>query len=476
MAVTETTTQSWFSRLGDSFKGIVTGLILVVASVVLLFWNEGRTLHRYQDLAGAAEACVPVTIDSVNPENNGKPVYLTGEMKTEEVLTDSAFPAVSVNGLKLRRTVEMYQWQENESTKTQKKIGGSEETVTTYSYSKVWSEQPIDSSSFKEAGHDNPASMDLESEENDATTATIGVFNAAALIPLKNDSKTFVVKTPEEKAKEATAAENAAPVEDSAPAPAENASPAEEKPAESTATAGTEETVSAAPAEVTVEEAVETPAEVKTEEAVEAPAEVKAEETVETPAEVKAEEKTEAKTETKDADLPEGFQYFNKGYYRGKNPAIPEIGDLKVSFEYVPNGNVSVVAGQQDDQLIEWQSKNGTVVLLKPGTIAQDKMFADAQQANKTMGWILRGIGAFLMFIGFNMIFKPLSVIADVLPILGNLVGGATGIVAFILALSGSCLTIGIAWLYYRPLIGVPLVIAAILLFFWAFAFGKKKN
>ncbi|MDO4858704.1 MAG: TMEM43 family protein [Thermoguttaceae bacterium] len=464
MAVTETTTQSWFSRLGDSFKGIVTGLILVVASVVLLFWNEGRTLHRYQDLAGAAEACVPVTIDSVNPENNGKPVYLTGEMKTEEVLTDSAFPAVSVNGLKLRRTVEMYQWQENESTKTQKKIGGSEETVTTYSYSKVWSEQPIDSSSFKEAGHDNPASMDLESEENDATTATIGVFNAAALIPLKNDSKTFVVKTPEEKAKEATAAENAAPVEDSAPAPAENASPAEEKPAESTATAGTEETVSAAPAEVTVEEAVE------------APAEVKAEETVETPAEVKAEEKTEAKTETKDADLPEGFQYFNKGYYRGKNPAIPEIGDLKVSFEYVPNGNVSVVAGQQDDQLIEWQSKNGTVVLLKPGTIAQDKMFADAQQANKTMGWILRGIGAFLMFIGFNMIFKPLSVIADVLPILGNLVGGATGIVAFILALSGSCLTIGIAWLYYRPLIGVPLVIAAILLFFWAFAFGKKKN
>ena len=499
MTVTETTTTSWTSRIGDSFKGIVTGLVLVVAAIALLFWNEGRTLHRYQDLAGASEACVAASADSINPENNGKPVYMTGEMKTEEILTDSVFPAVSVNAIKLNRTVEMYQWQEHQSTKTQKKLGGGEETVTTYSYSKGWFSQPINSSSFKEAGHDNPA-MDLESEDTSAVTATLGAFNAAALIPLKNDTTQFIVKTPEEKAKDAAAAETAAPAENTAPAaeaaPAETAAPAEAAaPAESTATAGTEDAE-------TVEVKAEAPAaeEVKAEDLViedakaEEPAteEVKAEEpkAEETKAEAPAAEEAKAEApaaeeakaeepkaeEAKDPDLPEGFQYFNKGYYRGKNPAMPEIGDLRVSFEYVPNGTVSVIAGQQDDQLIEWQSKNGTVILLKPGIVSQEQMFTDAQKANKMMGWILRGIGLFVMFMGFNMIFKPLSVLADVIPFLGNLVGGATGIVAFILALSLSCLTIGIAWLYYRPMIGIPLVIAAVVLFIWSFSFGKKKT
>ncbi len=510
MTVTETTTTSWTSRIGDSFKGIVTGLVLVVAAIAILFWNEGRTLHRYQDLQGAAAVCIPVQADSINPENNGKPVYLTGDMKTEEILTDPVFPAVSVNAIKLSRNVEMYQWQETQSTKTQKKLGGGEETVTTYSYSKGWFSQPINSSSFKEAGHDNPA-MDLESDDTSAVNATIGAFNAAALIPLKNDTTQFVVKTPEEKAKEAAAAEAAAPAETAAPAaeaaPAETAAPAAEAapvetaapveeaaPAESTATAGTEdaETVEVKTGDLGVEEVkAEAPAteEVKaeapaTEEVkAEAPAteEVKAEApaTEEVKAEAPATEEAKAeepKAEAKDPDLPEGFQYFNKGYYRGKNPAMPEIGDLRVSFEYVPNGTVSVIAGQKDDQLIEWQSKNGTVILLKPGIVSQEQMFMDAQKANKMMGWILRGIGLFVMFMGFNMIFKPLSVLADVIPFLGNLVGGATGIVAFILALSISCLTIGIAWLYYRPMIGIPLVVASVVLFIWSFSFGKKKT
>ncbi|MCR5162390.1 MAG: TMEM43 family protein [Thermoguttaceae bacterium] len=507
----------------------MTGLVLIVVSIALLFWNEGRTLHRYQDLKGAAEDCVAVQTSPVDPSNNAKPVYMTGEMKTDEILSDPLFPAVSQNAIKLQRTVEMYQWIEKQSTKKQKKLGGGEEEVTTYTYTKDWAEEQIDSSSFKEAGHDNPAMM-MKSEGFTAQTASIGDFDAAALISLKNDTQQFIVKTAEEKAKEAAAAEaapaDAAPA-DAAPAeaaPAETTAPAKEAAAtESTATAGTEEaeTAEVKAEEPAVEEAkadnsiieevkAEEPAaeEAKSDEPViedvkaEEPAaeEAKAEEPAaeeakaEEPAaeEAKAEEpaaeeakldapaaeeaKTEeVKDENKIQDPPEGFQYFNKGYYSGKNPSLPEIGDLRVSFEYVPNGTVSVIAGQQDNKLVPWQSKNGTVILLKSGTVSQEQMFADAQKANKTMGWILRAIGLFVMYMGFNMIFKPLSVLADVVPLFGNLVGGATGIVSFLLALSISCLTIGIAWIYYRPWIGIPLVLAAIVLFVWAFKFGKKK-
>lgn len=47
--VTEVTKQSWFSRIGGSFKGVAFGALLVIAAIPLLFWNEGRAVglaHR----------------------------------------------------------------------------------------------------------------------------------------------------------------------------------------------------------------------------------------------------------------------------------------------------------------------------------------------------------------------------------------------------------------------------------------------
>ena len=44
MAVTETTTEGWGSRLGSSIKGVLTGLALFAAGFPLLFWNEGNAV------------------------------------------------------------------------------------------------------------------------------------------------------------------------------------------------------------------------------------------------------------------------------------------------------------------------------------------------------------------------------------------------------------------------------------------------
>ena len=38
--------QSWIGRLGGAIKGIFAGLIVLLVSLVLQFWNEGRTLKR----------------------------------------------------------------------------------------------------------------------------------------------------------------------------------------------------------------------------------------------------------------------------------------------------------------------------------------------------------------------------------------------------------------------------------------------
>ena len=50
MAVTETTTESWTSRLGGAVKGVVIGLGMFVAAFPLLFWNEGNCVKTAKAL------------------------------------------------------------------------------------------------------------------------------------------------------------------------------------------------------------------------------------------------------------------------------------------------------------------------------------------------------------------------------------------------------------------------------------------
>ena len=100
-------------------------------------------------------------------------------------------------------------------------------------------------------------------------------------------------------------------------------------------------------------------------------------------------------------------------------------------------------------------------------------MFATAKRGNAAMGWVLRLIGFVLMYAGFSSIFKPLEVLADIVPFLGSLVGLGTGMISFALSLCGSLTTIAIAWLWFRPLIAVPLLIAAVGSLVWLFVKAK---
>jgi hypothetical protein len=54
---------------------------------------------------------------------------------------------------------------------------------------------------------------------------------------------------------------------------------------------------------------------------------------------------------------------------------------------------------------------------------------------------------------------------------LGDIVGVGVSLVTGIIGLAWSLLWIAIAWLTYRPLIGVPLLVAAVALVIWL----KKK-
>jgi len=74
------------------------------------------------------------------------------------------------------------------------------------------------------------------------------------------------------------------------------------------------------------------------------------------------------------------------------------------------------------------------------------------------------------------MIFKPLSVVADVVPFIGSIVGMGTGIVAFALSAPLSLVTIAVAWIFYRPILGVALLVVGIGVFVSIFVMAKKRK
>jgi hypothetical protein len=370
-----TSSSSWFSRIGKAFGGILVGLILLI---VLLFWNEGRAVKTYNTLKEGQGIVIDVSADSVDSAHEGKLVHLTADATTEETLADEEF-GISANVIRLRRDVAMYQWTENKSSETRKKLGGGEETVTTYTYSKEWSSGLNDSSSFHEpAGHENPSEFPHDSMTWDAETVPAGAFllSAGLVAQLSNFSDLPVRDVPE----------------------------GAEWPANATANKG--------------------------------------------------------------------------GIYLGADPAQPQIGDARIKFSVVEPGPVSIVAAQAGDSFAEYRSKaGGTIGMITAGKVSAQQMFEDAITTNTLITWLVRLGGFILLWIGFALLFAPLSVLADIVPLFGSLVGAATGLIAFLLALALALTIIAFAWLFFRPLLGVTLLILAIVAAVFGFrAFGKKTQ
>ena len=176
MAVTETTTIGWGSRLGSSFKGILFGLGLFIAGFPLLFWNEGRAVTDTKTNEEGAASVVEAAAGEVDPSQEGKLVHVVGEATTQDVLSDGEY-GVSATAIRLAREVEMYQWVEDSETHEEKKLGGKIERTTTYSYRKAWMARPVSSDGFKEQqGHVNPpARRELGTKRQFAKNVTLGV-------------------------------------------------------------------------------------------------------------------------------------------------------------------------------------------------------------------------------------------------------------------------------------------------------------
>lgn len=132
--------KSYGKRILDSFVGVLIGFLLFIGSFIVLFINEGR-----ENLANYARQASEYNQGETYEENDL--VYIVGSLSATNFAADNYLKEDGY--IYLERIVEMYAYIEHERTKTKEKLGGSTETIYTYSYTTAWTQNPQKTSTFK---------------------------------------------------------------------------------------------------------------------------------------------------------------------------------------------------------------------------------------------------------------------------------------------------------------------------------------
>lgn len=172
---------------------------------------------------------------------------------------------------------------------------------------------------------------------------------------------------------------------------------------------------------------------------------------------------------------PEGYRREGDGLFRGSgSPASPAVGDVKISFEAVEAQPVSVVAGLSGGTLAEFREPGGyAIAMALPGTASADALFRDKKREEGNWTWIGRGGGFLAMLIGFLLVARPFSMLLAFLPFLEGIAETGAFLIALTLAVPLTLVTVAIAWIAHRPLVGVALIAGGIACF-WLF--GRMRH
>ena len=446
MAYQEVTTTGYGTRVGNSFKAIGSGILLFCLGTALLWWNEGRAVKTEKMLDEAGNAYVEME----NP--NKKDASLDGELicgtamaTTEDSLSDAQF-GVGAKAIALRRTVEYYQWVEHAQEKKEDKLGGKEVTTTTYTYTKEWTSRPVESAQFKDPAYQkkNMVLTTVDDAEQYAENVSFGAYKLnESLIHSIRSTEGLDLAIAEDMLKQfdkatQTAYERFYGVQKNNQPTQQPAQPSIPDSVRALLTDSAKAVLDSLQA---INDSIN---------------------------------KAMAAAENK-KDL-EYVHVANNILYYGRVPGSPEVGDVRVTFEKVVPAKVTVMAVVDGDTFKPFKAKNGkrfqTLVM---GKKSGDEIIEAEKEANSMILWALRIVGILMVIGGLKGIFGFLETILKVIPFIAGIFGWGVGVVCTVVGVVWSLIVIALAWLFYRPLLGITLLVLAAFLI-WVFAFkGKDK-
>ena len=408
MAFTETRTTGYGSRLSNSCMAIPIGIILFVVATLLLWWNEGRAVHRAQDIKQVAKTAQSIgDISAANPSLDGQLIHATGTATTNDTLTDDIF-GIKTNALAIVRSAEYYQWMEQEKRESDDKFGGKREETITYTYERGWSNAPINSSKFKDPDYQdvNNVIWDIEDMRSIASNVSFGAYTLPETFIRDIISKQFADLLP-----------------------------------------------------LTISSDNPTLKELN-------------DNVIKSLGENVRPEAAQVK------DSLAFVHVLGNQIYIGFNPSNPSIGDIRLTFQQLaPSCNISLIAVPNNGTFSTFQAKHdNSEYELRIGTWTLDDMIKQANEDNETITWALRILGFILTIIALKMVFSILVTLFKLVPFLASIMNLGVSLVCAVLGIVWSLVVIAIAWIFYRPLLGILLLVIAAALIYWLHFKGKKQQ
>ena len=356
-------------KKGAKAGGLLGGIIILIIGIVLLWNNEGRTVKTQSAINEAMSSYTDVASDTIDSKYEGKVIATIGkiDLTNSNTLEDQKF-GIKVTGAKLKRVVEMYQWQEECTT--------DENNTENCTHTKVWSDSLIDSSQFTKSGYTNPTSFKYEGKEYFATNVKVGAFDLPERllqslsynVDLDNEALTSMYK-----------------------------------------------------------------------------------------------------------NSVDGFKLDGNYITNTVNSEEYKIGDLRISYSYASDGEVSILGVQNGTTINAFVGKKGkSIYTIQRGSHTGKEMLNNMTKTNNIIKWALRVLGVILVIGGIGSLFNPIVSLADKVPVLRNIVNFGTNLISTVLGLSISLLVIAIAWFRFRPVLSIILllIIAGLI----GFLIYKKKT
>ncbi len=161
--------------------------------------------------------------------------------------------------------------------------------------------------------------------------------------------------------------------------------------------------------------------------------------------------------------LNNNFNLANSQYiYRGKgNIDNPEIGDIRVSYLVVDNpiqkATIFGVVDLVSQKIIPYYgTKNVKFYRIFEGD--KNTAISKMQTEYTFITWALRGVGFLLMWIGLIVLFAPISVFLDLLPIFGSISRFGIAVMTFIVSFILSMVTILVSIIIHNLIILVIVI------------------
>lgn len=403
--------RTYGGRVKNSFFGFKTGIAMLIGGTIALWANEGRTAKTSSTL-DKVEAIVEEMPDpqTVDPRFNGKVVHTCGFATTADTISDN-FIGAKENAIAIFTDVEYYQWEEEEVTKTRTNSDGKKEEYKEYHYRKNWVSDPVNSSNFEDRRYRGKNFTLLQADETEiwAENVTFEAYKLPKGLIKEMTSRHDLMLNGKIEPRRLREIDNLC---------------------------------------------------IRSYEGEEALHDDFLSQ--------RSDSLNKAASDTLDGQDREWpgidlryVQVRGNMVYLGLNSQEPHVGDVRIYYQKIAPDNVSIIAKVEGNTFQEYYNPydKQTYWKLTNGLHESIEMIDDSRRDNSVYAWTARILGILLIVGGLKCAFSIIPALFSFIPMLGKVVEMGVGVVCWVVGVVWSILVIGVAWLFYRPVVGVILLL-----------------